>query len=140
MDSSSWVLISAILLVVIGLGLSLYAAVRALNSAFSEKEDHALFWTGTILTAIGVIILIFLVFNKMSKINTLTNENYNLYSKISNLQTQLGKCSGSSISSGPSGPSFFSRIGSKIGGWFRRNTSVPAAGNSDEVNRFKSQE
>lgn len=134
----TWVFWISFVFVIVGLGLSIYAAVKALNSSFSKNEDHVLFWIGTILTAIGSIMLMYLAVSYISKNNTLMKQNNNLYMKIMDLQNQVGQCKGGS--SGPSGPGFFSRIGSKIGGWFGRNTSVPAAGNTGEVNPFKNQE
>jgi hypothetical protein len=141
METSTWILIVAILLIAIGLGLSWYAAIKALNSAFSPREDHGLFWGGTVCLTIGILLLIVLIVMKNSKITTLTRENYNLYSKVSSLQEQLGKCGGgSSAGPGSSGPGFFSRLGSRIGGFFSRNSSVPATGNPGEVNPFKNQQ
>jgi hypothetical protein len=140
MDNSTWLFIAAILFIVIGLGLVWYASIKALNSAFSPREDHGLFWGGTVCLTFGIILLVVLIFMKNSKISTLTRENYNLYSKVSSLQEQLGKCGIGPPKPGISGPGFFSRLGSRIGGFFSRNTSVPPAGNPGEVNPFKNQE
>jgi hypothetical protein len=140
MTAVFWV---AFAFVIVGLGISIYAAVKALNTAFSPNEDHVLFWIGTIFTTIGVIIFIYLASTYMSKTNTLMKEKDRLYMKIMDLQNQLGQCKGGpgvSGAPGSSGPGFFSRGWNKFKGFFSRNTSVPAAGNTGEVNPSKVQE
>ena len=122
--------------IIIGIGLSWYAAIRGLNSAFSEKVDHGLFWAGTVFLTIGIAIMLVLIFNYASENTKLMKEVRNLNNTIYELNKQLGQCGGKGVS-GPSGPGFFSRLGSKIGGYFSRNTSVPIAGNPGEVNPFK---
>jgi hypothetical protein len=139
MDGSTWVLIAAIALLLIGFVLTIIFGEKALNKAFSPGSDHGLFWAGIVSLAGGFGFLIIYIFMKISRINTLTKENYGLYSKINSLQEQLGQCKGGPVGPGSSGPGFFSRMGSKIGGFFSRNTSVPAAGNPGEVNPFKNQ-
>lgn len=126
----------AFVFVIVGLGLSIYAAVKALNTAFSPREDHVLFWIGTILATIGAIMFIYLAASYISKNNNLIKEKDRLYMRIMNLQDQLGKCSGSPVASNSSGgPGLWSRFK----GFFSRNSSVPPAGNPGEVNPFKSQ-
>ena len=133
----------AFIFVIVGLGISIYAAVKALNSAFSPNEDHVLYWVGIVLTTIGVVMFIYLAASYISKTNTLMKEKDRLYMKIMDLQNQLGQCKGipgASGASGSSGPGFFSRGWNKFKGFFSRNTSVPASGNTGEVNPFKNQE
>lgn len=126
--------------IIIGLGLTWYASIRALNSAFSKKEEHGLFWAGTAFLTVGIIMLMVIFFSYVKDNTNLKKDIEILTNKIYDLNNKLGQCSGKGGSSGPSGPGFFSRIGSKIGGWFGRNTSVPAAGNTGEVNPFRIQE
>jgi uncharacterized protein YjeT (DUF2065 family) len=133
----------AFVFVIVGLGVSIYAAVKALNTSFSPNEDHILFWVGTVFTTIGVVMFIYLAASYMSKTNSLTKQKEQLYMKIMDLQNQLGQCKGipsASGASGSSGPGFFSRGWNKFKGFFNRNASVPVAGNPGEVNPFKAQE
>jgi uncharacterized protein YjeT (DUF2065 family) len=122
----SWVFWIAFVFVIVGLGLSIYAAVKALNSAFSPNEDHVLFWIGIILTSIGVGMLLYIAFSNNSKINKLNSENIKLYRMVS--ECKMG--------TNPSSPGMWSRFK----GWFSRNSSVSPAGNPGEVNPFKNQE
>ena len=116
----------ALILIIIGLGLSWYAAIKALNTAFSPKEDHGLFWGGTVCLTAGIVILMVIFFSYV-------NENTKLNKKVDMLNRELGQCKGISGSSGPG-------LWSRFKGLFSRNTSVPAAGNPGEVNPFKKQE
>lgn len=123
-----WVFWIAFVFVIVGLGLSLYAAIKALNSAFSPNEEHVLFWIGIILTTVGVVILMYLVVTYSSKINKLNNETVKLYRMISECKN------GNSNAMTPSSPGMWSRFK----GFFNR--SVPVAGNPGEVNPFITQE
>jgi hypothetical protein len=119
----------AFALIIIGIVLCWYVSIRALNSAYSEKWEHGLFWCGTVCITIGIVIMMVIVFYY-------ARQNSQFKKDIIDLNITLRKYQSSG---GSSGPGFFSRIGSKIGGWFKKNTSVPAAGNPGEVNPFKNQ-
>jgi len=134
MDGSTWILIAAIALLVIGFVLTILFGEKALNKAYHPGSDHGLFYGGVILIGGGIGFLVIYIVMKIRKLNS---EKNSLIKTNSILTAQLEKCG--VTSSGSSGPGFFSRLGSKIGGFFSRNTSVPAAGNPGEVNPFKNQ-
>lgn len=138
MDTSTWVLIVAIVLIVTGFVLTVIFGEKALNKAYNPGSDHGLFWAGIVSLAGGIGFLILYI---VIKIYSLNREILGLSRKNINLQESLTKCKAiSPMNPGSSGPGFFSRLGSKIGGFFSRNTSVPPAGNPGEVNPFKVQE
>jgi hypothetical protein len=133
MDGSTWILIAGLASITIGFVLTIIFGEKALNKSFSPGSDHGLFWGGIVALVGGFGFLIIYIFLKISRINSLNQENRGLYSKINSLQEQLGQCKGVSFSGQTSsGPGFFSRIGSRIGGFFSRSSSVPAAGNPGE--------
>lgn len=130
------ILILAILFIIIGFVLTVIFGEKALNKAFNPDHEHGLFWAGIVCLAGGIGFLIIYIVMKISKIRKLKNANNVLKDENYILNKQLSQCKGGGSTPGSSGPGFFSRLGSKIGGFFRRNTSVPAAGNPGEENPF----
>ncbi len=119
----------AFFFIIVGLILTWYTSIRALNSSFSKDEEHGLFWAGTVCLTIGIVTMIVIVFSYARDNTKLTQEIKNLNNQIYELNKQLGQC-GRGGSSGSSGPGFFSRAWTGFKGFFNRNAGTPDAGNA----------
>jgi hypothetical protein len=117
--------------IIAGIIVSWYAAIKALNTAYSEKNDHVLFWVGTVFVTLGILGLFIFAFSADSKRKNAEAEVIMLYRKLSQLSDECKGRNGPAPP-GSSGPGLWSRFK----GFFNRNTSVPPAGNPGEVNPF----
>ncbi len=115
--------------IIVGLILTWYTSIRALNSSFSKNEEHGLFWAGTVCLTIGIVTMLVIVFSYARDNTRLMQENRNLNIQLYDLKQQLGQCGKGGSSGAPSGPGFFSNAWSGFKGFFKRNAGTPDAGN-----------